>query len=375
MSRGKNPPSPKAIEEFLRKTLKAPPPVLFLYGEEEFLIQDTAKRYLKGLCGAEWRGEVQVFDDTDFELRTVLDELRMASLFASRQVVWLQEPRFLEANRGKDKKAALAVALETGFAGENRLLITSSRKVDGRDKLIASLKKKGLAFPGFNPYDVGKPGADQAEAFVKEHLARDGKEIAAPAFKLLRENVPNDLFSVLRAAEVLVAYVGERKQIERADVEVCVPKTSADLVYELTGDIAAGNRRGALLKLRDLVSRKNDPVYIHIMITREFRALVAAYLLRKGALRGRIATDNYFSFKKCLGDVREGIETAPRGIALALGAKRDFPLYLTFQKCANYNPRRLNECILELAAIDKTLKTTAADGAPLLELFINKVCG
>ncbi|MBI5875555.1 MAG: DNA polymerase III subunit delta, partial [Deltaproteobacteria bacterium] len=85
--------------------------------------------------------------------------------------------------------------------------------------------------------------------------------------------------------------VGERNNIEKADVELAVANGRVDTVFDLADSIGRKDLREAIINLRKLIEQKEEPVKIMGMISRQFRIIWRIKALKKkGAALNSIAS-------------------------------------------------------------------------------------
>jgi DNA polymerase-3 subunit delta len=121
-------------------------------------------------------------------------------------------------------------------------------------------------------------GAD-LKRYISERASLYGKQIGGDSIDLLTGKIGNDIGYVRMAVEKLANYTGDRKVIEKKDVENLVGRSLEESVFEMTDAMCAGNKARALLLLSGLLRDSTKPESII--------GAIGAALKRKARSMGR----------------------------------------------------------------------------------------
>jgi len=293
---------------------------------------------------------------------------------------WL--PKALELAMGRDGEPVKERQEETdrlektltGGMPEGNHLILTAEAVDRRKKLFKTISAAGrvLIFTKVK----GEARQQQAlQEMAAELLTLSGKRLSAEAWSALGQKTGFDLRESLGAIEKLITYVGERRQIEAADVEALIGKTKEDTIFALTAALSGRNLPLALQTLHELIDQGLHPLMMMTMITKEIRFLFQAKLLiasgRLGssgpdADYGRFQKAVYPAVRKLAGDQKE---------AIALVSQHPFVVYQALKNAGRFTRAELAGYLELLLRTDLALKTTGQDPRLVLERLLISVCG
>jgi len=251
-------------------------PLYAVVGEDAGLREVVIARIRRTLLGEESVGERQVvFGPPDParpssapRLAEVMDEVRTASLFASRKLVLVRGAESLlgggskgagvdEKGKGKGKKkapppahAALQSLLKSPVPGT--VLVLDLEKLDGRSALAKGLEKAGalIECPRLYSTRYGESEVSMASsmgAYLGE-LARGRKlELSAEAGRRLLELADGESARLAAELDKLVDYLGDlRRAVSLEDVEALAAPGSTGAM-SLAREALAGRTSQALL--------------------------------------------------------------------------------------------------------------------------------
>lgn len=266
----------------------------------------------------------------------------------------------------------LEQVLSGGMPEGNHLILTAGT-VDRRKKLFKSVSSVGhvLTFTKIK-------GEARQQHVVMEMasglLSGRGKCLSSAAWAVLGRKTGFELRESLGAIEKLIAYAGEKRQIEADDVEAVVGRTKEETVFDLTGAISGRNLNAALRSLRELLDQGDPPLMIFAMITRDIRLLLQAKLLiASGRLKGFSANMDYCRFQKTVHpSLKQGAAAGEPQVDLV--SQHPFVVYQSLKNVDRFSRAELTSYIEMLARIDLALKSTAQEPRLLLECFLLAVC-
>ncbi|MBM9614350.1 DNA polymerase III subunit delta [Desulfobulbus rhabdoformis] len=154
-----------------------------------------------------------------------------------------------QAKAAADPAESLMATLESGLPQSN-ILILITEDVDKRKKLFKQLKESqsilDMSVETGASSKAQKAQKAVLQDLVQQTLAKQGKTLASGLTDLLFERVGFHPVAVVMELEKVIAYVGERRQITREDLDLLVGRTRQEALFELTGAISAGNLAQAL---------------------------------------------------------------------------------------------------------------------------------
>jgi len=329
-------------------------PIYCLYGKERFLLG----RVLDALRAAVLEPATKDFN------HDVLDAKAGApAIVAAARTLPMMAKRRLVVVRGADEIKADAAEPLLAYVADpapETVLVLLCEKVDARQKLFATIKKKG-ALAAFDP-----PRDRELYSFIVAEARARGGGIEESAARLLAEIVGPDLGQLAQAVEKLVLYAASggrgpdelssagrgastprlisARRISDEDVATCVAETRARSIFDLMNAVGQGDREAALRQVRRMLADRESPIGIVSMLARHFRQLaVTRELTQQRAGKGEIAS--------------------------ALGLNPYFVDGLVAQ-ARRYNPRALARALERICEADAALKSSRLDDGILLERLI-----
>jgi len=255
------------------------PAVIYLYGEEEFLLEQCLERLEETLIAPQDRDfNLNLHYGREVKARALVDTLLTYPVFAQRRLVILRDAQHLNA-----ADLDILGAYVDKPAAESVLLCTAD-KIDGRRKLFQTIKKKH-ALIEFKPlYENKIPG------FVREQLRGLGFDMTEQAMVLFCRRSGTNLREINAELIKLGAYLGKGDLADVADVEAVVSDTRADSVFALTDAIGGRNRSASIRLLNRMLDEGEAALKILTMIVRHYRQLwMVGELTAQRASRGDIA--------------------------------------------------------------------------------------
>ena len=202
--------------------------------------------------------------DSDFRLFKAVEEMRSGSFFASRKVVLVQRYR----SGGGQAKDLQEILDFKNWDPVNTLILWADQNLPNK------ILKKLLNSDGAVVLDAKCPYPNEVPAIVSTMSRRCGKTIENRAVYALIELVGPTLTVLWMEISKLSDYVGERQEIQEADVlDVCGETREHD-VFTLVDAIAAPDQRKALRELERLMDQQVQPLQLVALLAMQFRRLL-----------------------------------------------------------------------------------------------------
>ncbi|MDQ0416220.1 DNA polymerase-3 subunit delta [Croceifilum oryzae] len=253
-------------------------PVYFLYGEEEFLLEETLDWIRQQLCerstgDREWN-EV-VFDLDETPIQSVLQELETPSFFGDRRWIIARNASFFGNHKSKvehDTDEFLEYIKD--LHPDNILILTmSGSSLDKRKKVVKQIEKvaKILKFEHLE--------GPELQRFVAKRFQLLQVQADTEVINRLIELVGNQLRLLAQECQKVALFAGKQGVITLEQVDQQVVRTLEQDVFRLTDQMGKHNKENAIQIYRDLVFQKEDPIKILALITRQFRIMLQGKLL------------------------------------------------------------------------------------------------
>lgn len=228
------------------------PGLVYLFLGRENALKGEALEELKKqtLSGGDADLNFSVFYSDQFDSQGFQDAVNTQPFLSPKRFVIIKNADRLP----KEAKGPVAEYAKDGFES-TVLVITSdmSPKEAADDPFLSGLsefaKVKNFSSP---------EGAD-LKRYISERASLYGKKIDGDSIDLLTGKIGNDIGYVRMAVEKLANYTGDRKMIEKKDVENLVGRSLEESVFEMTDAMCAGNKARALLLLSGLLRDSTKP--------------------------------------------------------------------------------------------------------------------
>ena len=216
-----------------------------IYGEDDFAVKARARalfdqwsQELGGMDHEMIDGQVGNSGEVLRSLGKLREALNTLPFFGGGKVIWWQNCSFL----GDDRTSASGTVTEalSELAGEllkfqwgSVRLIVSAGKVDKRRSFYKTLDKLG-SVEAFASWSEDDNWSARAENAAGQALRERGQEIAAEALAALVTSVGPQPRQLMSEVEKLSLYVGSRRQITEADVDMIVTRNKQARAFALS---------------------------------------------------------------------------------------------------------------------------------------------
>ena len=225
---------------------------------------------------------------------------------------------------------------------QSSVFVVFGDKVDKRKKAIKILLEKAVCVEFKKPYENELP------QWIS-HLAKDlGLKISAEAIHRIHRLVGNNLSELDNQLRKIQLYLGERSNIELADVNAVVSFSREENIFDFTKAIGQKDRVKALEQLVSLLDQGQNETGIVHLLSRHVRMLLA---------------------------VRAGMDQGIGGAKLA--SLVQVPSYFIESYCdqaRSWSLRKLEDTLMILQDTDKALKSSPVSSHIWLENMVLKSC-
>lgn len=313
------------------------PPLLFLYGEEQFLLERALKRLLDRAIPLDARDfNLTIFPPKEFSAAKLLDTVRTYPIFFMRRVVIVKGAHQIVAAELEGLQSYLKQPLP------ETLLIFTGEKIDARRKFFTDFKKFGELVEFKKLYDNQLPVA------IRDMSRQNNLTLTDGALTLFCRRVGTNLQEVQTELVKLSLYLGDKTLADIADVEAVVTGNRQETVFALND--AIGDRQPA--QAVELVGRILDEgvaaLLVLNMVTRHMRNLckvgeMVAQKRSKSEIAKTAGVNPYFL---------DGL----------------------IRQSRNFTGLQLRQAFEILLATDIALKSAAAHPAAMLEGLVLTLC-
>ncbi|MCC6749411.1 MAG: DNA polymerase III subunit delta [Deltaproteobacteria bacterium] len=266
----------------------------------------------------------------------ILSAARTLPMFGTRRLVLV---------RDADELAAEALNQLLPYVKDpnpSTCLVFVAEKADLRLKFFSAVKEHGVLVR-FEPLKDR-----QAPAWLQSEARRQKLKLEPGAAERIAEAVGTDMAQLASALERLSLYVGDGKPIAASDAEELLAQTRQRSIFELTNAVGRGQRREALLVLRQMLLAREPAVRVVAMLARHLRQLWQARELARA-------------------------RSTPQEIASRVGMHPFFVADLLAQ-AERFDGATLERTHRALYEADRTLKSSPLADALVLDQLVLALC-
>jgi DNA polymerase III subunit delta len=259
--------------------------VYLFYGEEDYLIKYYINIITKLIVNDENSELNFISFDGKIDVNTIISNCETLPIFSDKKVVIAKNSGLFKSKKGAETSVSDKKSTKDRFSEyvasvpAYTCLILVETEVDKRLKLVNAIKKHGLVVE----LDFQKP-ADLVKWVIKVFRSYN-KSIEQMSASYLVENSEYSMNELLNEIEKIVNFVGDKKQIDIADIESVCNKSIKSRIFELTDAVSQGDMSKALILLKDMSSLKEPMQKVLFMIIRQIRMLYRIKLLRQKGMR------------------------------------------------------------------------------------------
>jgi DNA polymerase-3 subunit delta len=266
---------------------------------------------------------------------TVSDAIDAMPFLTERSFI---EVRGLDTNKLPEAEAARFVSLISDIPDYCTLALVMGTEFspDGRLKVTKALKKSGelLEFSAQDGDSLIKWIARRFDAWEKRISRTDAEYLITITGGLMNRMIPE--------IDKISAYAKD-SVVTRADIDAVTEKVPDAVVFEMTDLLAAGDADGAMGKLAELLTDKNNvPIMLLAVVGQQLRRLYAA----------KVAASEHLG----VSDVME-----------LCGLRFDFIAQKLTQSARRYSMAQLEHAVQLCAETDYAMKRSGTDNAELLK--------
>lgn len=319
-------------------------PLYLLYGQEEFLIEETINMIIDSVMSDEEREfNLSVFDMNEVPVEVAIEDAETLPFFGdTKRIVLIKDPLFLTGQKDKQKIDHDLKRLEQYIENPSQdaivIFISPYEKLDERKKIVKHLKKNGEVF------QAATMDEKMLYSWTKNRIEQRKKSISDDTIYLLMQLVGPKLTLLASEIEKIVLYLGDQNEIDSTTIRKLVPRTLEQNIFALIDMIVKRKTAEALTFFFDLLEQKEEPIKILSLLAQQFRLIYQVKLLYKKGY-GQNQTASYLKI-------------------------HPFRVKLAGEQAVQFSEDELKAIINQLADLDFKMKTGKMDKKLLLELFI-----
>lgn len=289
---------------------------------------------------------VEAEGDPDFDFDTFSGSNAKADdIIASANTLPFLSPRRLVIVRDADKMSSEELGLLAEYAknpSPAATLVLAAGSIARNTRIYKAVDALG----GVSEYAA--PQKSELPNWVLKLFSAKGRSITRDGAEALVRAVGKDLRRLDSEADKVIAYAGEKQQLERSDVEAVVVETAPTSIFEFLDAVGRRDAASALGLLGDLLDGGDGLPGIHAMTLRHLRSLVGIVALRdRGMSAGEVA----------------------RTVKLA-----DWQYRNLAKQADRFREQELVDALRMAADIEAKMKTSQGDPRLVFERWVVSVC-
>ena len=166
-----------------------------------------------------------------------------------------------------------------------RLIVLVPGKLDSKRRLVKLLKRDGLNL------EANQLKEADIRHYFKKVLAETGLKMAEEVYEQLLVKSSFDFSEMTKNIAFLKAYKASG-QVEAQDIDVAIPKTLQDNVFDLSKLVLSGKTDAAQQLVHDLRLQGEDEIKLIAILLTQFRMFLQVNILKEeGRSESQIVTD------------------------------------------------------------------------------------
>ena len=326
------------------------PPVLFLYGEEGYLINWAAETLIKRYVNPALISMDYVkFQDEGEDIGMILDACNTFSMMSERRVVWVNEfPALRSANaKGFGADAAAKVQAYLKEPNPGTLLVFAAQEPEPKSELVKLLKSQAKC------YEFGQLDYSSLSGFITKRFAALGSEADRDLVKLIidqsgyfNKETEYRLFNLVNDIEKITAY----SQGGRVEEEAVSQVLNGDLdtfIFNLLDAVSGGQKDKAFGLLYNILRSGRDVFSIVSMMVNQFELMLDVAQFKEEG--------------KNLAQITEIMKSSEFRIKKAMGYTEKFTV------------SKLKQILSQLYEVDRNIKTGLLEPELALEILVGRI--
>ncbi|MCX6354474.1 MAG: DNA polymerase III subunit delta [Candidatus Aureabacteria bacterium] len=279
-------------------------PCYLFYGEESYLVEDTAKRLIATLIpGEEIEFCREILSGPAVSPLQVAGALTTLPLFGGQRVAWLRGCGLFKSAERARSLLPLLPHPQCGITA-----VITEENVDRRSVLYKEIARIGFVRKFEALSETDSSHLRLLYDLVSEKIRADRVTITRDTLFSLVQIVGTDIRTILTEIEKCALHSGPGGTIEKSDIDLLVtPRRDAES-FQLADAIAAGDLPRALAVMGRILSQGGEPLGIVGSLAQRIRFLLQVKeLMGAGIIKW---TASFPSFAQSLGRVPEAVRDA-----------------------------------------------------------------
>lgn len=326
------------------------PPVLFLYGEEGYLINWAVETLVNRYVNPALRTLDYVkFQDEGEDARAILDACNTFSMMSERRLIWASEYAPLRSVNAKGLGSDGLAQIESYLHEPNpgTLLVFTAQEPEAKSDLVKLLKSKARCYE-FNQLDYGTLSRFITKRFAAAgvHADRELVRTIIDQSGYFNKETEYRIFNLVNDIEKITAY-SEGGPVTEDAVSQVLHGDMDTFIFNLLDAVSGGQKDRAFGLLYNLLSSGRDVFSIVSMMINQFELMLdVAQFKDEGLNLPQIA------------EIMKGSE---------------FRIKKAMSYTEKFTVNKLKEILSQLYEVDRNIKTGLLEPNLALEILIGRI--
>ncbi len=234
-------------------------PIYLLYGEEDYL-KRLYRDSLKNSIVAEDEMNYSYYEGSGVDLLQIRELADTLPFFQDYRLIVLENSGlFKSANDLTDYLPNMP---------DTTILLFVEKEMDKRNRLYKYVSKQGLAV------EMKSMSERDMKLWVTGELRGAGKQMRENTIAYLLSLIDNSMIHVRNELDKLIAYVGEREEITKEDVDAIASVQITGQIFQMMDAVASGKKEKTMQLYHDLLELRESPMSILYLLSRHFNILL-----------------------------------------------------------------------------------------------------
>jgi DNA polymerase-3 subunit delta len=252
--------------------------VYLLTGDEPYLILQAKHMLKNGMIREGDTMNYAEFTDAKVDINTLQELAFTYPFFSEKRLLLLDGTGILKT--GKDEFVNIMDNMP-----ETTCILICESEVDKRSKVYKWIKKNGYIGEFLKKNQTEKV----LLRWIAALLGKEKKQIRENDAIYFLQKVGDDMFQIKNETDKLIAYVGEKEEITKEDIDELSIKKLESVIFDLTDNLGKKNIKQALEVLNNLLYSKEPIQKILITLYNHFKKL---YIVKLSERFGKNLSDS-----------------------------------------------------------------------------------
>lgn len=252
--------------------------VYLLYGEEAYLRRQYRDKLRQALAAEGDTMNYHYFEGKDINPNEVIDLAETMPFFAPRRLIIIE-------NSGFVKHGGETLAQYLTEPSPTSVFIFVEAEADKRSRLFKTIRERGRAVE-FSAQDE-----NTLKRWILGLLKKENKQITESALNCFILKTGTDMENIRRELEKVICYTLERTAVTQEDIEAICTHRVQNHIFDMVNAIADKKQRLALQLYYDLLTLREPPMRILVLIARQFNLLLQVKELKRKGYDNRVIAE------------------------------------------------------------------------------------